>query len=63
MRDRVHNGQVWVTRRRRGARRARILSVHRPDRCVVAQVGDEKLEITFSELRRLWRQTEDSAAA
>lgn len=58
MRDRVTIGQVW--RRRRGGRRVQVWQVHRAERRVEAIDGTgARLELTFSELRRLWRQTDE----
>lgn len=62
MRDRVTIGQVW--RRARGGRRVQVRQVHRADRRVdVVDGAGDKFSLTFGELRRLWRQTDDEALA
>jgi hypothetical protein len=61
MSQRVTIGQVW--RRRRGVRTVRIRQVHRKDRLVdVVDGGGERLCLTFDEMRRLWRQTDEGPA-
>jgi hypothetical protein len=63
MRDRVTIGQWWKTKRRRGGRTVRIRQVHRAERRVdVVDGDDQRFQLTFSELRRFYRQVEDGTA-
>jgi hypothetical protein len=63
MRDRVTIGQWWKTKRRRDGRRVRIRQVHRAERRVDVVDGDgARFQLTFSELRQFYRQTEAPAS-
>lgn len=61
--DRVHPRQFWTTKRR-GGQRVRIRSVHRKERRVdVVDDGGKRFQLTFAELRRLYRQTDEAPAS
>jgi hypothetical protein len=64
MRDRVAPRQMWTTKRRRDGQQVRIRSVHRKERRVdVIDAAGQRFQLTFSELRRYWRQADEASVA